>query len=29
VVDVHADELEWRFDDLDRRVGKARLPRRI
>jgi CBS domain-containing protein len=29
VVDVHADELEWRFDDLDRRVGRARLPRRI
>jgi CBS domain-containing protein len=29
VVDVHADELEWRFDDQDRRVGKARLPRRV
>jgi CBS domain-containing protein len=29
VVDVGAGELEWRFDDHDRRVGKARLPRRI
>jgi CBS domain-containing protein len=29
VVDVHADELDWRFDDQDRRVGKARLPIRM
>jgi CBS domain-containing protein len=29
VVDVCADELEWQFDDLERRVGKTRLPQRI
>jgi CBS domain-containing protein len=29
VVDVDARELSWRFDDLGRRVGNARLPQRI
>jgi CBS domain-containing protein len=29
VVDVNADELGWRFDDLGRRVGRARLPGRV
>jgi CBS domain-containing protein len=29
VVDVRAEELEWRFDDLERRVGKARPASRV